>query len=101
MENYTIRAVSQKLGGQPGHTGHSRKKQVVGIEMSVIVKEHHADVYYNSKTGEHLRVEFLVETTHDVNYDDSIKAFLYLLNRNCRLLLYIQIVYLPLIQADA
>lgn len=100
-------------GGQPGHTGHSRRKQdateiirlmppqevledpdfkktgktiirqVVGIRASVMVREYHADVYYNSKTGERRHADFPAQATHDVNYDGSIKAFLYLLNTDC------------------
>lgn len=103
----------RKPGGQPGHTGHSRRKQtatetirlqpppevlgnpefkktkktivkqVVGIRVSVKVKEYHADVYYNSKTGERRHAVFPAEAVHDVNYDGSIKAFLYLLNTDC------------------
>lgn len=96
----------RRPGGQPGHTGHSRKKQaatetirlmppqevledpdfkktgktiirqVVGIRASVMVREYHADVYYNSKTGERRHADFPAQATHDVNYDGSIKAFL-------------------------
>lgn len=103
----------RRPGGQSGHTGHSRakqtateiirleppqevvedpdfrktkktiKKQVVGIKVSVIVKEYQADVYYNSKTGERCHGVFPPEAVQDVNYDGSIKAFLYLLNTDC------------------
>lgn len=103
----------RKPGGQPGHKGKSRKKQepteviqlpppqevlddpdfkktkktivrqVVGIKVSLTVKEYHADVYYNSKTGERCHAAFPREAKDDVNYDGSIKAFLYLLNNDC------------------
>ena len=103
----------RKPGGQPGHKGKSRKKQepteviqlpppqevlddpdfkktkktivrqVVGIKVSLTVKEYHADVYYNSKTGEWCHAAFPREAKDDVNYDGSIKAFLYLLNNDC------------------
>lgn len=103
----------RKPGGQPGHTGHSRKKQtatevielappqevmddldfkktkkavvrqVVGIKLLVSVTEYRADIYRNSKTGERVHADFPAGVTHDVNYDGSIKAFLYLLNTEC------------------
>ena len=103
----------RKPGGQPGHEGHSRKKQeattiiklpapeeirndpdfkktkrtikkqVVGIKLVLEVTEYQADVYYNSKTGEYRHAEFPEEAVCDVNYDGSIKAFLYLLNTDC------------------
>lgn len=104
----------KKPGGQPGHPGHCRKKQVstsepvllpapqevlddpdfkktsktivkqlVGIHMSLDVTEYRADVYYNAKTGERIHAAFPAGVVNDVNYDGSIKAFLFLLNNEC------------------
>lgn len=104
----------KKPGGQPGHKGHCRKKQVpttepvllappqavlddpdfkktsktivkqlVGIRMVLDVTEYHADVYYNSKTGERIHAVFPEGVIDDVNYNGSIKAFLFLLNNDC------------------
>ena len=104
----------KKPGGQPGHKGYCRKKQVptappilllpppevvnstdfkktaktiikqhVAIRMILDVNEYHADVYYNSKTGEHIHAAFPGGIVNDVNYDGSIKAFLFLLNNDC------------------
>lgn len=104
----------KKPGGQPGHTGHCRKKQeptevpvhlpqpaeavedadfrktkktivkqAVGIRVVLDVKEYHADVYYNPKTGERVHAAFPEGVVNDVNYDGSIKAFLFLLNNDC------------------
>ena len=104
---------TKKPGGQPGHKGYCRKKQVptepviilpppeavkdpdfkktsktivkqhVAIRMLLSVTEYHADVYYNSKTGERIHAAFPEGIVDDVNYDGSIKAFLFLLNNDC------------------
>ena len=103
----------RKQGAQPGHKGYGRKKhtptkvvnlpapeevlndpdfkktkktitkQVVGIRLAMDVVEYRADVYYNSKTGERLHAAFPDGVVNDVNYDGSIKAFLFLLNTEC------------------
>ena len=104
----------RKPGGQPGHKGHSRKKQEptqpaillpppeevledcafkktartiikqpVRIRMVLDVTEYHADVYYNSQTGERVHAAFPDGVIDDVNYDGSIRAFLFLLNNDC------------------
>lgn len=58
-------------------------KQLIGIRMVLDVTEYRADVYYNSKTGERVHAAFPSGVTDDVNYDGSIKAFLFLLNNDC------------------
>ena len=58
-------------------------KQLIGIRLVMDVKEYHADVYYNSKTGERIHAAFPAGVVNDVNYDSSIKAFLFLLNQDC------------------
>lgn len=104
----------RKPGGQPGHKGHCRKKQIpttepvllpppqetiddpdfkktaktivkqhISIRLVLDVTEYHADVYYNSKTGERIHAAFPKGVVDDVNYDGSIKAFLFLLNNEC------------------
>lgn len=103
----------RKPGGQPGHKGHGRRKQeptetvllpppqeaqddpdfkktkktivkqVIGISVSLNVTEYRADVYYNSKTGERRHAKFPSGVKDDVNYDGSVKSFLYLLNNDC------------------
>lgn len=58
-------------------------KQLVNIRTILEVTEYHADVYYNSKTGERIHAEFPAGVVDDVNYGGSIKAFLFLLNNDC------------------
>ena len=103
----------RQQGAQPGHKGYGRKKhvptkivdlpvpeevqndpdfkktkrtiakQVVGIRLLLDVVEYRADVYYNSKTGERVHAPFPEGVVNDVNYDGSVKAFLFLLNNEC------------------
>lgn len=58
-------------------------KQRVGIRMLMDVTEYHADVYYSSQTGERVHAPFPAGVIDDVNYDGSIRAFLFLLNNDC------------------
>lgn len=58
-------------------------KQQIGIRLVLDVTEYHADVYYNSKTGERIHAAFPSGVVNDVNYAGSIKAFLFLLNNEC------------------
>ena len=58
-------------------------KQMVNIRMVLDVTEYHADVYYNSQTGERVHAAFPDGVIDDVNYGGSIRAFLFLLNNDC------------------
>ena len=51
--------------------------------MVLDVTEYHADVYYNSQTGERAHAAFPDGVIDDVNYDGNIRAFLFLLNNDC------------------
>lgn len=103
----------RKPGAQPGHKHHGRKKQepteiikldppkealedpgfrkttkeivkqLVSLRLFIDVIEYHADIYYNSSTNEYIHAPFPDGVKDDVNYDGSIKAFLYLLNNDC------------------
>lgn len=103
----------RKPGAQPGHEGHHRKrqgptlshklpppqevlddpdfrptgktksKQMVSIELRLVVNELTADIYYNPKTNEYIWAKFPEGYVNEVNYDASIRAFLYLLNNDC------------------
>lgn len=58
-------------------------KQLVNIRTILEITEYHADVYYNSKTGERIHAEFPPGVVDEVNYGGSVKAFLFLLNNDC------------------
>ena len=64
-------------------TGKFITKQLVSIELCLHVQEYTAQIYRNSKTGERVHGAFPAGVVDDVNYDGSIKAFLYLLNNDC------------------
>lgn len=64
-------------------TGKTIVKQLVNIRLVLEVTEYHADVYYNSKTGERIHARFPDGVVDDVNYGGTIKAFLFLLNNEC------------------
>ena len=58
-------------------------KQLVNIRTILEVTEYHADVYYNSETGERIHAEFPAGVVDDVNFGRSIQALLFLLNNDC------------------
>lgn len=58
-------------------------KQLIGIRMTLDVTEYQADVYYNAKTGERIHAAFPDGVVNEVNYDGSIRAFLFLLTQDC------------------
>lgn len=103
----------RKPGAQPGHPGHSRKKQIpnqtvllqpsqeilddpdfrktsktitkqlVNVQVCLNVIEYKADVYRSAKTGELYHAEFPAGVVDDVNYGSSVRAFLFMLNHDC------------------
>ena len=64
-------------------TGRTIIKQMMGIQVLLNVVEYHADVYYSSQTGERVHAPFPAGVIDDVNYNGSIRAFLFLLNNDC------------------
>lgn len=64
-------------------TGKFLRKQLVGLKVLVTVQEYVAEIYRNTKTGETAHAEFPEGVSDDVNYDGSVKAFLFLLNNEC------------------
>lgn len=103
----------KKPGAQPGHPHHPRKpmkpdkvveiptekklednqryiptgnmisRQVIGIAVVPVVTEYHAVEFYDKKKGRNVHSAFPAGVTDDVNYDESMKAVLFLLNSRC------------------
>lgn len=61
-------------------TGNMIVRQMVGIAIVPVVTEYHALEFYDRKKGRNAHSAFPVGVTDDVNYDESIKAVLFLLN---------------------
>ena len=103
----------RKPGAQPGHPHHPRKplkpdkiveiqteeklkdnsryvptgnivsRQAVGIAVVPVVTEYHAVEFHDKKKGRKVHSAFPSGVTDDVNYDESMKAVLFLLNSRC------------------
>ena len=57
-------------------------KQVIGIRFELEVTDYWAYVYRNRKTGARYHAPFPEGVTLDVNYDDSVKALIFLLRNH-------------------
>jgi len=103
----------KKPGGQPGHKGHGRKKQIpttvieipppeeylnnpdyeltgiekrrqmIGIKISLNVEEYFTLVFRHKKTKQLVYADFPAGVDNDVNYDGTVKAFAFMLNNHC------------------
>ena len=103
----------RKPGGQLGHKGHTRKKQepterveiappkeyvdssnyketgkiitkqLIDIEVRLLVTEYSTPEYRNIHTGTRVHAAFPEGVVNDVNYGGSVKAFALLLNNYC------------------
>ena len=51
---------------------------MAGFQVYLNVREYHADVYYNTKTGKRVHAAFPAGVVDEVNYDGSIRAFLFI-----------------------
>ena len=104
---------NKKPGGQPGHKGHRRKKhiptnqilipapekyasnpeykltgrtitkQVINLNISIIVDEYNTPEFRNVRTGQRVHADFPSGIINEVNYGGSVKAFAFLLNNRC------------------
>lgn len=64
-------------------TGNIISKQVIGIAVVPVVTEYRTMEFYDKKKGRNVHATFPCGVKDDVNYDESLKAFLFLLNSRC------------------
>lgn len=103
----------KRRGAQPGHAHHPRKplepdriveigteerfrdtsryvptggtvtRQVIGIAVMPVVTQYQAEEFYDRKKGRTVHSAFPAGAADDVNYGESMKAVLFLLNSRC------------------
>lgn len=75
----------EKLKDNPRYvpTGNVISKQVIGIAVVPVVTEYCAMEFLDKKKGRKAHSAFPAGVTDDVNYDESMKAVLFLLNSRC------------------
>ncbi|MDE7204531.1 MAG: transposase [Lachnospiraceae bacterium] len=64
-------------------TGKSITKQVAGVSVRAVVTQYSTQEFYDRKTGHMVHSPFPAGVVDDVNYDESLKAFAFLLNNRC------------------
>lgn len=64
-------------------TGKIISRQAIGISIAPVVIEYRTAEFYDKKKGRNVHAAFPCGVKDDVNYDASMKAFLFLLNSRC------------------
>lgn len=64
-------------------TGNTVSRQAVGISIVPVVTEYRTAEFYDKKKGRKVHSAFPRGVKDDVNYDESMKALLFLLNSRC------------------
>ncbi len=64
-------------------TGNIISRQVIGISVVPAVTEYRTAEFYDKKKGRHVHSAFPCGAADDVNYDESMKVVLFLLNSRC------------------
>ena len=64
-------------------TGNVISRQVIGISIVPVVTEYRTAEFYDKKKGRNVHSAFPCGVLNDVNYDESMKAVLFLLNNRC------------------
>ena len=64
-------------------TGNTISRQVIGISIVPFVTEYRTAEFYDKKKGRNVHTAFPCRAKDDVNYNESMKAVLFLLNSRC------------------
>ncbi len=64
-------------------TGNTISRQVIGISIVPVVTEYRTAEFYDKKKGRNVHAAFPCRAKDDVNYNESMKAVLFLLNSRC------------------
>lgn len=72
-----------KDGQRYAPTGKAISRQAIGIRVVPVVTEYHAAEFYDKKKGRNVHCAFPAGVANDVNYDESMKAVLFMLNSRC------------------
>lgn len=64
-------------------TGNIVSRQAIGISIVPVVTEYRTAEFYDRKKGRNVHSAFPCGVMDDVNYDESMKALLFLLNSRC------------------
>lgn len=64
-------------------TGNTISRQMIGISIVPVVTEYRTEEFYDKKKGRNVHSAFPCGVTDDVNYAESMKAVLFLLNSRC------------------
>lgn len=64
-------------------TGNIISRQAIGISIVPVVTEYRTAEFYDRKKGRNVHSAFPCGVMDDVNYDESMKALLFLLNSRC------------------
>lgn len=77
--------VDERMKNDPRYipTGNTVSRQTIGIAVIPVVTEYQTAEFYDKKKGRKVHAAFPDGVTDDVNYDESMKAFLFLLNSRC------------------
>lgn len=72
-----------KDGSRYVPTGNIISRQAIGISIVPVVTEYRTAEFYDKKKGRNVHSAFPCGVMDDVNYDESMKAVLFLLNSRC------------------
>ncbi len=64
-------------------TGKTITKQIINLQLNVIVDEYRTPEFRDRKTGQRVHASFPSDVKNEVNYGGSVKSVIFLLNNHC------------------